>query len=138
MRPETSLPANLQHNLMKALQGEYNAIVEYEHLAGQAPNESIRNRILEIRNDEKRHYQMFAYLLKHWFGQDFHPQPVKTTTSYKEGVLNAIIDEQETVDFYHDLAEQINDPHAKMMIMRAAADEQNHAVWFLLFYTLKQ
>jgi rubrerythrin len=138
MRPDATLPQQVQQSLLKALQGEYDAIIGYEKLAVMAPNESIRKKILEIRDDEKRHYQMFLYLLKNWYGQDFHPNPAKTPSSYKEGLLTSIIDEQETVDAYLDLADQVNDPHAKKLIARAAADEQNHAVWFLLFYTLAQ
>ena len=43
----------------------------------------------------------------------------------------AFKDEQETVDFYLDLADQTQDQSIKKVFQRAAADEQNHAVWFL-------
>lgn len=42
-------------DLVKAINGEYNAIRFYEHLAQLAPNEDVKNRILEIRKDEMRH-----------------------------------------------------------------------------------
>jgi rubrerythrin len=35
------------------------------------------------------------------------------------------------LDLYLDLAEKAPDPLMKKQIKRAAADEQNHAVWFL-------
>ena len=51
-------------DLMKALNGEYSAICFYEQLAQLAPNDEARNRILEIRKDEMRHYRGFSHALQ--------------------------------------------------------------------------
>ena len=56
-------------DLTKALNGEYNAIRFYEQLAQLAPNEEVRNRILEIRKDEMRHYHGFSYIFTCLTGQ---------------------------------------------------------------------
>lgn len=56
-------------------------------------------------------------------------------TEYRSGVEAALKDEQETVDFYRELADSAQDPYVKEQFLRAAADEQHHAVWFLYFYT---
>ncbi len=50
---------------------------------------------------------------------------------YSTSLKSAFKDEQETVDFYLDLADQTQDQSIKKVFQRAAADEQNHAVWFL-------
>ncbi|KYD11778.1 hypothetical protein B4119_4180 [Parageobacillus caldoxylosilyticus] len=51
-----------------------------------------------------------------------------------EGLEYALKDEQETVDFYLDISDETNDPYIKEVFRRAAADEQNHAVWFLYYF----
>lgn len=121
-------------DLTTALSGEYNAIHCYEILANQAPNQEMKNRILEIRNDEMRHYHMFAQIYYSITGA----QPVSELTeecpdNFNSGVRAAFINEQETVDFYHKTARKYNNPMIKEAFTQASEDEQNHAVWFLYF-----
>nr|WP_225942042.1 ferritin-like domain-containing protein [Sporosarcina limicola] len=119
---------------MKAINGEYNAIYCYGILANQAPNAKIKNRILEIRNDEIRHYETFWHIYISLTGNQPSPQITKECpTDYKSGVLAAFIDEQETVDFYHEIARKTNNPVINAAFTQASADEQNHAVWYLYF-----
>jgi len=47
----------------------------------------------------------------------------------------ALQDEQKTVDFYMEIADDSTNQFIKDAFKRAAVDEQNHAVWFLYFYT---
>ena len=56
--------------------------------------------------------------------------------SYAAGVEFAVQDEQVTVDFYLYVADGAADRTIRKAFWRAAADEQNHAVWFL-FYLVK-
>ncbi|RUS42670.1 ferritin-like domain-containing protein [Cohnella sp. AR92] len=124
-------------DLEKALNGEYSAIACYEQLAKLAPNEEQRNRILEIRNDEIRHYQIISQMYVTMAGKQPAPQLTEPCpTEYKAGLLAAFKDEQETVDFYLGITDQTNIPYVKETFRRIAADEQNHAVWFL--YLLMQ
>lgn len=53
---------------------------------------------------------------------------------FKRGLEIALQDEQQTVDFYLEIADYITIPFIKETFRRAAADEQNHAVWFLYFF----
>ena len=95
------------NNILKAINGEYTAIACYELLANQAPNAEIKNRILEIRNDEIRHYETFWHLYISLTGKQATPQITKQCPAdYKSGILASFIDEQETVDFYHDIAQK--------------------------------
>lgn len=119
---------------MKAINNEYTTVSCYELLANQAPNAETKKRILEIRNDEIRHYETFWQLYFSLTGKQVSPQITKQCPGdFKSGVLAAFIDEQETVDFYHDIARSTNNPIIKEAFTQAAADEQNHAVWFLYF-----
>lgn len=127
---------DLTQDILKAINGQYSAIACYAKLAEIAFTGEERKQILEIRNDEIRHYQAFSQIYITLTGTQPTPQISKTCpSSYVEGLQFAIKDEQETVDFYHETAEKAQDPYICDTFKRAAADEQNHAVWFLYFYT---
>lgn len=121
--------------LTKAINGEHNAIVCYEQLAQIAPNDQIKNKILEIRKDEIRHYNAFLNFYQDIFGQQPNVSQVNNCPNqYRAGVESAFIDEQVTVDEYLSVADRISQyPDLKATFERAAKDEQNHAVWFLYF-----
>ncbi|AMO84496.1 ferritin-like domain-containing protein [Solibacillus sp. FSL K6-1781] len=128
--------SNLISNLTKAINGEFTAIHFYEHLAKLAPTQEIQNRILEIRNDEMRHFQGFS---NSYFSITGHyPTPQITEempNNFKQGVLGAFKDEQEAVEFYHLAARQAGNSYIAHQFQSNASDEQNHAVWFLYFMT---
>jgi rubrerythrin len=126
----------LLNDIVKAINGQYSAIVCYEQLAKMANNDEERNRILEIREDEIGHYQVFSQLYMTLTGRQPKPQITEQCpTDYKNGLQFALKDEQETVDFYLSVSDKTQDENIKESFRRAAADEQNHAVWFLYFYT---
>ncbi|MTT30681.1 hypothetical protein GMB86_01460 [Terrilactibacillus sp. BCM23-1] len=62
---------------------------------------------------------------------------VQNLQNYLEVLKFRVEDEQNTVDFYMEIADQSRLPIIKETFQRAAKDEQNHAVWFLLFLTQK-
>ncbi|WP_027415115.1 ferritin-like domain-containing protein [Aneurinibacillus terranovensis] len=128
--------SGLLSDTVKAINGEYSAIHCYKQLAKMAHNDEEKNRILEIRQDEIRHYQVFSKIYMSLTG--FHPNPQITEqcpNDYKSGLQFALKDEQQTVDFYLTIADKTQDTNIKDRFRRAAADEQNHAVWFLYYYT---
>ena len=128
--------ATLITDIAKAINGEYSAIACYEQLSRMAPNEEEKNRILEIRNDEIRHFQVFSQIYISLSGRQPTPKIVEQCPlEYTEGINFAFRDEQQTVDFYLEIADKTNDPYIKEQFKRASADEQNHAVWFLYFLT---
>jgi len=120
----------------RAIDGEYTAIACYAQLAQQAPTAEERDRILEIREDERRHLNAFVSLYVALTGRQ--PTPAMNETcaaSYRDGLVAAFKDEQETVDEYLTLADQAVPPSTGDPFRRAAADEQNHAVWLLYYLT---
>jgi rubrerythrin len=126
----------LIQEIEQAINGEYSAIECYTRLANLASSKKERERILEIREDEVRHYQQFVHIYQRLTGSP--PQPKITEecpNSYVKGLKFAIEDEQKTVDFYMEIADKANDPMVQGVFKRAAVDEQNHAVWFLFFFT---
>lgn len=131
---QSSENTEIVDELTKAINGEYSAIHCYEQLANQSPNTEINNRILEIRNDEIRHYQTFSHLYASLTGNQPSPkQTEQCAADFRSGILASFKDEQETVDFYYQIARKTNNPVIREAFTQAAADEQNHAVWFLYF-----
>jgi rubrerythrin len=133
-RPNSDV--SLVNDIAKAINGQYSAIVCYERLAQLAPNEDVRKQIIEIRQDEIRHFQIFSQIFTSLSGKQPMPQIIQGCPSdYRAGLHFAFKDEQETVDFYLNISEKANDQLIKEHFRRASADEQNHAVWFLYFMT---
>lgn len=127
----------LATDIEKAINGEYSAIKCYAQLAKLAPNEEVRKRILEIRQDEMNHFQTFAKIYTDLTGRQPKPKVIEECPNqYKDGLEFALKDEQEAVDFYLKIADEATNPSIKEAFRRAAADEQNHAVWFL-YYLVK-
>lgn len=129
----------LLSSISKAINGEYTAIACYDHLARIAPSQKEKNIITEIRKDEVRHFQTFTSIYT-WLT---NRQPIPEITEscpqeYLPGLTFAIEDEQETVDFYLDISERAQHPYIKEQFRRAAADEQNHAVWFLYIFVRRK
>ena len=125
---------DLVTDIQKAINGEYSAVACYAQLAEMAPTLSIRDQILEIKQDEQRHLDEFSRIYLNLTGRKPTPQFTEgCPNSYFEGLEYAFKDEQETVDFYLDTADKAQDILTKKVLRRAASDEQNHAVWFLFF-----
>ncbi|HGH7174094.1 TPA: ferritin-like domain-containing protein [Bacillus wiedmannii] len=122
-------------DIEKAINGEFSAINCYTKLANMAPNAAERNQILEIRNDEIKHFHQFVQIYTNLTGQQPKPQITEECpNTYLQGLEFAIQDEQKTVDFYLGIADETSDAHLKELLRRIAADEQNHAVWFLYYF----
>lgn len=124
----------LIRNIAKAIDGEYSAINCYEKLANMAPTAAERKQIIEIRQDEMKHFQKFMQIYVSLTGRQPQPKIVeKCPNMYVNGLEFALIDEQNTVDFYLEIADNTENAYIKEAFQRAAADEQNHAVWFLYY-----
>lgn len=125
---------NIYSFIEKAIDGEYSAISCYQHLINLAPSKEIKERITEIRNDEMRHFRTFSNLYTQLTGKNHQPKMIENCPNqFNAGIDFAFKDEQETVDFYLETASKTDNLKIKEAFIRAAHDEQNHAVWFLYF-----
>ncbi|MFD1426546.1 rubrerythrin [Kroppenstedtia sanguinis] len=125
----------LLQDIVKSINGQYNAITCYAQIAEMAPVQQ-KEKILGIRQEEIRHYHTFVNIYISLTGQkppEITPEPCPK--NYREALEFALKDEQETVDFYLHIADRALTPYIKQAYMRAAQDEQRHAVWFLFFWT---
>ncbi|MFJ8352573.1 ferritin family protein [Bacillus paramycoides] len=88
-----------------------------------------RNQILEIRQDEIKHFHQFVQIHTLLTGKNPQPQITEECpTLYLNGLEFAIQDAQRSVDFYIEIADEETNQQIKEAFRRAAADEQNHAV----------
>lgn len=127
---------SLVRDLEKAINGEYSAIICYRLLSSQYPDEKSKKIIDEIRKDEKRHLDEFSHAYFQLTGKKAVPkQTEQCASTYMKGLQIAFEDEQETVDFYNEVADKTRQKNIKRIFRRAALDEQNHAVWFLRLLT---
>ena len=123
----------------KALNGEYSAISCYERLARLAPNMEHKNLITEIRKDEIGHFRKFSELYVSLTGKQPAPHIIETCPEeYRAVVLSAFKDEHVTVDSYLRLSDEAPNRETRDLLRRIAADEQQHAVWFLSILTLHE
>ncbi|MBT2757057.1 ferritin-like domain-containing protein [Mesobacillus foraminis] len=124
----------LVRDLQRAINGEYSAVQCYERLAILAKSAQEKKQIQEIRQDEARHLREFSQFYRQLTGRQPTPKlSEECPENYRRGLEFAFRDEQETVDFYLDIAEESQDPAIQRAFRRAAADEQQHAVWFLYY-----
>ncbi|MCA1020571.1 ferritin family protein [Halobacillus litoralis] len=130
----TGTDSQLLKDIEKAVNAEYSAVACYKKMAKMASDPEERKRILEIRRDEMRHLAEFTAIYARLTGkQPSYQMTEECPDEYREAVDYAFKDEQGAVDFYLDIADNAQDPMTKDRFRRAAADEQNHAVWFLSF-----
>ncbi|RWZ54665.1 DUF2202 domain-containing protein [Halobacillus fulvus] len=130
----TSPDSGLLNDIQKAINAEYSAIQCYRKLAKMASTQDERDKILEIRKDEQRHLAEFTAIYTNLTGKaPSYQSTEKCPDQYEAGIDFAFKDEQEAVDTYLDISDRAQDLTIKDRFRRAAADEQNHAVWFLYF-----
>ena len=123
-------------NIEKSINGEFSAVQCYAKLAKMATKESEKRQILEIREDEKKHLQQYSNIYTRLTGNQPQPKINEVCPNiYIEGLEFSLLDAQKTVDFYLEIADDTNNQYIKEIFRRTAADEQNHAVWFLYFFT---
>ncbi len=125
----------LETDIEKAINGEYSAIACYQKLVKAASSDEEKKVIGEIREDEIKHFREFSQIYFAMTGRSYRPRITEECPAdYREGLRAAFKDEQETVDFYMEIADKADDPFIAERFRRAASDEQHHAVWFSFFY----
>lgn len=136
--PNWNRQQTLNNEILKAINGEYEAIHCYAEIIRMAPSKKVKETVEEIRQDEIRHFETFSNIYAKLTGSQ--PQVAKNPSCpkhYLNAIETAFFDEQLTVDFYHKIANEATDATIRSAFRRAAEDEQNHAVWFLYFLMKK-
>ncbi|PDY25024.1 hypothetical protein CN507_21620 [Bacillus cereus] len=92
--------------------------------------------VLLPANSGIKHFHQFVQIYTLLTSKNPQPQITEECpTLYLNGLEFAIQDAQRSVDFYLEIADEATDQQIKEVFRRVAADEQNHAVWFLYYFS---
>lgn len=125
--------------LAEAIYTEKEAIALLNQLTVLAPTHKEHNQLTVMRQEENRHLHQFttAYyeLISHYPEVN---DKGDCSILYRQGIQQLIEAKQNNVSFYLDVGDWLNkqDPILAQVFKRAAADEQQHAIWLVYFLTL--
>lgn len=123
--------------LIKALEGEQDAIKYYNKLITKATENQDKDIISEIISDEKKHFGYFKRLYFEITGYvpQIEPSKEPNISNYIEGLEKAIMDETDAYEFYRDNYLCFSNDMAKERFLEAFTDENQHAVRLNYLFT---
>ena len=146
VRPQASYPdhAALQQalaSIKQSVQGERNDELFYEELIRLAPTQEQKQIITSIRDDERKHNQMFRYIYRSFTGQEItgvsSEQYYKPKT-YLDGIQHALFGELSAVERYRDIWKALPAGPYRDMLFEIILDELKHASKYNYLFTLNR
>jgi rubrerythrin len=123
--------------LQQAVQGERNDELFYNYLIQNAPSNQDREIIVSIRDDERRHRQMFKqmyYALTGRIIESTNNESFERPPSYLAGIEKAIFGELSAVELYRKIYFTIPNIVFKNMVFEILTDEIKHASKYNFLY----
>jgi rubrerythrin len=118
-------------NLIKlAVAGEREDEVFYDYLISVAPSREEKEIIESIRNDERKHNQMFRKMYQDLTGQTIMaPTDVefRKPKSFIDGIRRALFGELSAVERYRDIRAGLPERYYRDMVFEILTDELKHA-----------
>jgi rubrerythrin len=131
-----------REQLLKAIEGERDAITFYEHLKTLTGDEEHLKNIGHIMHDEKKHLEKFEELFRKKFGgrERAEPSPMEQSDrplphEFNAALRQAINDELEAYEFYRDVYMDCTNEQVKVPFYGAMTDENEHAIRLNMMYT---
>ena len=116
--------------IYNAVQGEKEDELFYNYLISVAPTPEEKSIIMSIRDDEKKHNQMFKKIYQNFTGQQV-PQPKEVNfvkpNSYIEGVKEALFGELGAVERYRNIRAGLPTRYYRDAVFEILTDELKHA-----------
>lgn len=116
--------------IYNAVQGETEDELFYDYLISIAPTQNEKNIIASIRDDERKHNQMFRDIYRHFTGQEIPTPreiPINQPISYRQGLTDALFGELEAVEHYRDIRAGLPTEYYRDMVFEILTDELKHA-----------
>lgn len=116
--------------IKQAVQGERNDELMYEELIRLAPTKYEQDIIASIRDDERKHNQMFRLIYQQLTGQTIPPsgnEPYEKIQSYILGLINALFGELAAVEKYRTIWASLPVGGYRDTVLGIIMDEQKHA-----------
>jgi rubrerythrin len=120
-----------------SIEGERNDELFYDYLIRQAPDQQQKDVIMHIRDDERKHRQMFREMYKQLTGSlpVEKNEPLEALpASYLEGIEKALLGELAAFERYRTLYLNIN-PEFKAWMFEIMTDEIKHAGYYNWLFT---
>ncbi|MCL1806294.1 MAG: ferritin-like domain-containing protein [Oscillospiraceae bacterium] len=125
-----------QELLLKAIEGEQNAIAGYEHMKSMAGQPEIIETLNRIILDEHKHLKSFEELFRRKFGKLTESPPMKQTCGpeFTDCIAQAVNDELESYEFYRDIVRDNSGEQIRVPFFDAMTDENEHAIRLNLMF----
>ncbi|MNZ57070.1 Rubrerythrin [compost metagenome] len=123
----------------QSVQGEREDELFYQYLISIAPTQEEREIIASIRDDERKHNQMFRMIFKDFTGQDIQASNAETFTppaSYVDGIKKALFGELRAVEKYRKIKQCLPEGKYRDMLFEIITDELKHASKYNYLFTL--
>lgn len=133
IRQETMSYKSLQEALTlikQAVSGEREDELFYDYLLSVAPSQEEKVIIESIRNDERKHNQMFHRIYQDLTGQTITAPAVvefEKPTTYMEGIRRALFGELGAVERYRNIRAGLPTRYYRDMVFEIITDELKHA-----------
>ncbi|WP_460294173.1 ferritin-like domain-containing protein [Clostridium tertium] len=130
--PQLSLALD---EIRKAVQGEREDELFYDYLISLAPTKDEKEIIESIRNDERKHNQLFRKIYKDFTGNEINTmneENLKKPLSFIDGIRTALFGELKAVDKYKSLPIGAY----KDMLFDIIMDELKHASKYNYLFSL--
>ncbi|MBS5307030.1 MULTISPECIES: ferritin-like domain-containing protein [Clostridium] len=134
--PQLSLALD---EIRKAVQGEREDELFYDYLISLAPTKDEKEIIESIRNDERKHNQLFRKIYKDFTGNEINTmneENLKKPLSFIDGIRTALFGELKAVDKYKSIRRALPIGAYKDMLFDIIMDELKHASKYNYLFSL--
>lgn len=134
--PQLSLALD---EIRKAVQGEREDELFYDYLISLAPTKDEKEIIESIRNDERKHNQLFRKIYKDFTGNEINTmneENLKKPSSFMDGIRTALFGELKAVDKYKAIRRALPIGAYKDMLFDIIMDELKHASKYNYLFSL--
>ncbi|WP_195263112.1 ferritin-like domain-containing protein [Clostridium sp. 1001275B_160808_H3] len=134
--PQLSLALD---EIRKAVQGEREDELFYDFLISLAPTKEEKEIIESIRNDERKHNQLFRKIYKDFTGNEINTmneENLKKPSSFIDGIRTALFGELKAVDKYKAIRRALPIGAYKDMLFDIIMDELKHASKYNYLFSL--
>lgn len=134
--PQLSLALD---EIRKAVQGEREDELFYDYLISLAPTKDEKEIIESIRNDERKHNQLFRKIYKDFTGNEINTmneENLKKPSSFIDGIRTALFGELKAVDKYKSIRRALPIGAYKDMLFDIIMDELKHASKYNYLFSL--
>ena len=127
--------------IYNAVQGEREDELFYDYLISVAPTREEKDIITTIRDDERKHNQMFRRIYQNFTGQQV-PEPTEVNfvkpKSYLDGIKQALFGELAAVEKYRDIRAGLPGQYYRDAVFEILTDELKHATKYNYILTLNK